>query len=126
MILVQPQDLANVWPKCEGWISEAVKVNQGDENLLDVLIALARGHYLLWFEPNRFAAVVQVISHPRQKVATVLYLGGSGLEQMPQLFEEGKLWCRANGISVIRTFGREGWQRAIGLKRVGVILQTEV
>jgi hypothetical protein len=123
MVIVQPQELANVWPRVEGWLAKAVAENQGDENLLDVLIALARGVYLLWYEEGKFAGVVQVAHYPRQKVATVLYCGGSGLTEIAQAFENGKLWAKANGIDVVRTWGREGWRRALGLKQVGVILQ---
>jgi len=123
MIIVQPQDLANTWPKVEGWIAAAVAEGQGDENALDVLIAIARGVYLLWYEEGKFCGVVQIQHLPRQKVATVIYCGGSGLDEIRQAFEEGKLWAKANGIHVVRTHGREGWKRALGLKAVGVILQ---
>lgn len=126
MILVAPQDLANVWPKVEGWIAAAVKENQGDENLLDVLIAIARGQYHLWYEEGKFAGVVSIVQYPRQKVATVVYCGGSGMDDIQRGFEEGKLWARANGIHVVRTWGREGWKRALGLKSVGVILQERL
>lgn len=123
MRIVQPHELADAWPTCAHWIEAAIKEGQGDENLLDVLIALARGQYLLWLEDGKFAGVVQVIPYPRRKVATVLYCGGTGLQEIIEAFENGKLWAQANGISVVRTWGREGWRRALGLKQVGVILQ---
>jgi hypothetical protein len=126
MIIVQSQDLGTIWPKVEHWLAPAVRENQGDENLLDVLIALARGIYLLWYEEGQFAGVVQVSHYPRQKVATVLYCGGTGLPEIAKAFENGKLWAKANGINVVRTWGREGWRRSLGLKQVGVILQETI
>lgn len=125
MILVPPQDLATIWPKVERWIAAAIEEGQGDENLLDVLIAIARGTYGLWYD-ERFCGVFQVQTLPRQKVAHVLYCGGSDPQAIREAFEQGKTWCREHGIPVIRMWGRAGWERLLGLKRVGVILQVEV
>ena len=126
MILVQPDQLANVWPQVSGWLASAIERGQGDENALDVLISIARGHYLLFHEPGKFALVGQVQNYPRQKVGVVLYCGGGDLLAIRDAFEEMKPWCKANGISVIRVWGRQGWERALGLARVGVILQESV
>ena len=125
MKLIAPEQLSKVWPRVEAWINEAVKVNQGDENLLDVLIAIARGHYLL-FEGPTFAVVGQVQPHPQQTVGMILYCGGSDMAGIAQGFEEGKQWCKANGISVMRTFGRPGWAKVLDLMPAGVILQINL
>ena len=126
MILVQPDQLANVWPQVHGWIESAIEYAQGDENALDVLIAIARGQYLLFHEPGKFALVGQVQSFPRQKVGVVLYCGGGDLLAIKEAFEQMKPWCKGNGISAIRVWGRKGWERALGLARKGVILQMSV
>ena len=128
-----PEQLATVWPAVLPWISEAVERNQGDENIWDVLIAISRGLYFLWYVPGKFAAVVQVMRYPRQTVATILYLGGVDLvakgvatTALKEAFDFGKLWCLQNGINVIRTWGRKGWERALDMERKGVILQAVV
>lgn len=123
MILVEPHQLRMVWPHVVEWIDAAVAENQGDENTLDVLIAIARGTYLLFFERGVFAAVVHIQQFPSQKVATIVYMGGAGLEAMKIAFEAGKAWGRTQGINVVRTYGRPGWAKVMGLKPVGVILQ---
>ncbi|HTO43131.1 MAG TPA: hypothetical protein VML56_03570 [Burkholderiales bacterium] len=125
-LIVAPEALADTWPKVERWLAAAVDRNQGDENLLDVLLAIARGHYLLWHEDGKWAAVVQIVKFPRQTVATVLYCGGSDLEAMKAAFEYGRQWAREHGIDVVRTYGRKGWARVIGLEQQGVILQAGV
>jgi hypothetical protein len=125
MKLVSPEKLSAVWPRIERWIDDAVKLNQGDENLLDVLIAIARGHYLLWEAPT-YAVVGQVQTYPQQTVGVILYCGGSDVDAMKVAFEDAKRWCAGNGISVIRTFGRPGWAKVLDLMPVGVILQTKV
>lgn len=125
MILVTPDQLANTWPAVEAWIASAVDENQGDENTLDVLIAIARGQYALWHEPGHFAAVAQIVNQPRQRVATILYCGGE-LGSLLQMYESARRWCRMNGIDVIRIWGRQGWEKVLGMQRIGVILQESV
>lgn len=118
-------EIASRWSQVSDWIQSAVEINQGDENLVDVLVALAQGRYLLWHEPDKFAAVVQVQQFPRQTVAVVLYAGGD-LDAFRERWEEGKAWCRQHGIAAIRTFGRGGWERVLGMQKIGAILQVNV
>lgn len=126
MNIVPPEQLANVWPEVVAWISQAVAVNQGDENTLDVLIALAQGRYTLWHEPGVFAAVSSIVRYPRQTVGNIVYLGGADLESIQRAFGEAKAYARRNGIDVLRVWGRPGWERLLALKRRAVILQIEV
>jgi hypothetical protein len=126
MMLVQPQDLANVWPKVSGWIESALEYGTGDENALDFLIGIARGHYLLFHEPEKFALIAQIQPYPRQKVITVVCAGGGDLEAIRKGFAESREWCKAQGITVLRVWGREGWQRALNMTRKGSILQLEL
>jgi hypothetical protein len=118
-------ELPYVWPKVAHWLEAAVKVNQGDENLLDVGMGLERETYELWVEPDRFAAVVQISDFPRQRVCTILYAGGM-LEAFKEMYEETKRIAKERGIDVIRVWGRAGWEKALGMKRVGVILQERL
>lgn len=126
MIIVPPDQLANVWPLVHEWIASAIERGQGDENALDVLISIARGQYLLFHEPGKFALVGQVQTFPRQKVGVVLYCGGSDVSAIKDAFEQIKPWCKANGMSAIRVWGRQGWERALDMTRKGVILQVEL
>lgn len=123
---MQPDKLSHAWIEAAAWIQAAIDRNQGDESLTDVLIALARGVYLLWYAPGKYATVAQVQHYPQQKVGMVLYCGGHGLADMRQAFDDAKDWCRANGVGVIRTWGRAGWAKVLDLEQVGVILQCEV
>jgi hypothetical protein len=122
MMLVPHFELGTVWPQVQGWLEDAIKVNQGDENLMDVARALDRGDYELWLEPGKFAAVVQIQEFPRQRVALLLY-GGGVLESFLDMYGEAKRIAKERGIDVIRVWGRAGWERALGMKRVGLILQ---
>lgn len=125
MKLVSKYDLGRVWPQVFDWLDSAVKVNQGDENIFDVGMALNSGVYELWHEEGKFAAVVQIQHFPRQRVAVIAYAGGD-LDAFKKMYSEAKALARERGCSVIRTCGRAGWQRALGLKRVGFILQEQL
>jgi hypothetical protein len=122
MMLVPHFDLEKVWPHVVGWLDAAIKINQGDENLLDVGMAINEGRYELWWEEEKFAAVVQIFDFPRQRVATVLYAGGD-LAAFQSAWPDVKRIAKERGINVLRVWGRCGWERILGLKRVGVILQ---
>lgn len=124
--IVSLQELSDIWPKAEGWIQKALLYGPGDENTRDILIRLARGDYQLWYEEGKFAAVVQFVIHPRQRVATILYCGGDDLSAVKAAFDYGKAWGADNGVDVIRVYGRAGWERALGLKRVGIVCQVAV
>lgn len=119
------EKLADVWPTVAKWIDDAILYGQGDENLLDVFVALARGVYVLWYDPGKYAVVAQVQAHPRQKVGVILYCGGSDIAEIQRGFKEGKHHCAQHGIDVIRTYGRSGWAKVLNLKQVGVILQDK-
>jgi hypothetical protein len=125
MMLVPHYELGVVWPQVVGWLESAIKINQGDENLLDVGMAINEGRYELWWEKDKFAAVVQINDFPRQRVATLIYAGGA-LNAFRELYPEAKRIAKERGINVIRVWGRQGWERVLGLKRVGVILQESL
>jgi len=118
-------ELATCWPRVLPWIEEAVARSDGDENALDILIAIARGNYAL-FAGEKCAAVAQLVRWPRQSVFTVLYASGEDLESCREAFEWSKNWCRANGVQVFRIHARAGWERALGFKRRGVILEERL
>lgn len=127
MNIVPLQRLTSVWPDVRQWICDAIEYGQGDENELDVFMALAQGRYVLFHSEGKFAAVVQITQYPRQQVATVIYAGGPGsLHAMEQTVEDMKPWLRQHGISALRIWGRAGWEKVLKMKRKGVILQVEL
>lgn len=127
MHIVQLHQLADAWSEVEGWVKDALAYGPGDESATDVLIRLARGEYACFHEPGRFAWVLQIQQQPRQKVCAVLYLGGKDLEAiMKAVHEHGIPWAQSQGCTSIRVWGRDGWQRALGMKRVGAILQLDI
>ena len=126
MKLVPPDALSDEWARVHTWIGEAIEHGTGDENETDVLIALARGIYSLW-TTEHVAAVMQVIRYPRQTVWLVVYAGGSaGLSAFKDAWDFATVHAKANGIDAVRCYGRPGWQKLLGLKQVGVVLQEVI
>lgn len=123
---VPVERLASVWGQVAPWIESALPYSQGDEDLTGILVKLSIGAYSLWYEPGRFAAVTQTLQHQRQTVCTVMYAGGVDLRALSAAFDFARNWCREHEVRVLRVCGREGWEKQLSLKRVGVILQEEV
>jgi hypothetical protein len=123
---VTPEQLQDVWPLCRNWIERAIEYGQGDEKLSDVFLGIARGTHGLWHSPGQWAAVYQIQRHPRQTVATILYCGGDDLSAIKRTWEYAQGECARHNIPVLRMWGREGWQRALGIERIGVILQKRI
>jgi len=123
---VPAEQLSAVWPEVVPWIESALPYGQGDESLLDVLIGLARGQSTLWIERGQFAAVTQLQAYSRQRVLIITYAGGVNLAAIVRAFHFARAWCAVNGVDVLRTYGRPGWERVLGLQSAGRILQTRV
>jgi len=118
--IVPLHKLADIWPQVEEWLQRAVEQNLGDENLLDVLIALAQNRYSLWYEPQRCALVTQIQEYPRQKVIALLYAGapeGSGaVERFKELWTQERQALRAAGITQVRMYGLRDWGKVFGVE----------
>ena len=125
MRIVPARELEAIWPQVYRWIEKAVEHGQGDEDALDIAVAIYNGRYDLWLEDGKFAAVVQVVKHPKQTVATILYCGGE-LDSLLTMYSQAKEYARANKIDAIRVWGRQGWEKVLGMRRIGVILQEYV
>jgi len=123
--IVPARELEAIWPQVYRWIEKAVEHGQGDEDALDIAVAIYNGRYDLWLEDGKFAAVVQVVKHPKQTVATILYCGGE-LDSLLTMYSQAKEYARANKIDAIRVWGRQGWEKVLGMRRIGVILQEYV
>jgi len=124
--LVSSDELGTVWGEVAPWIEQAIPYAQGDENLTDILVGIAQNRFSLWYTPDRFAAVTQVIKQPRHIVATILYAGGADMAALEEAFAFYRGWCKEKGIQIMRVWGREGWERQLKMQRVGIILQSEV
>jgi len=123
--IVRTDELAEVWPKIAHHIEAAIEHGQGDEQALDVLLACARGRYFLATDGANLACVFEYVKHPKQTVVTLLYAGGA-LDACFRAFQWAKEYCKANGVDVLRVWGRPGWQRVLGLEPIGAIMQVRL
>lgn len=68
---------------------------------------------------------MQIVEHPKQLVATILYVGGE-LDSLLTMYAEAKHYAKSVGIDAIRVWGRPGWEKVLGMKRIGLILQESL
>lgn len=123
---VTPEQLQDIWPKVRHWIERALEYGTGDEQLSDVFLGIARGYYGLWYSEGEFALVFQIWNYPRQRVGTIVYAGGDDLAAIVRAWDYAQEECVRRGIQMLRMWGRPGWEKILGAKRVGIILQARV
>ena len=122
---VEADQLGKVWPTVSQWIEAALEHGQGDENVTDVLIACARNQYGLATDGESMACVFQYVKYPQQSVVTLIYAGGS-LDACYRAFEWAKEYFKAHNVDVLRIWGRAGWEKTLGLERIGTIMQVKL
>lgn len=127
--LVPKEAIAYVWPEVSLWVASAMEYSGGDENLLDVLCALARGEYLLWHEPGRWAVVCQVQHCRRMTVWAVHYVGGErgSLREIAAFGDGlGAQWAKSQNCSRLRVAGRPSWGRVMRMNREATVFSKEI
>ena len=100
---------------------EQALADAGDRySLADVMAEVDAGEAHLWvFE--RSAVVTRFIEEPAGR--TFFYwLAGGDLDEIKQHEPRMAQWAKAQGCNRKMLAGRAGWQRALGWKRVGVVL----
>lgn len=123
---VAPFQIRTVWPTVRTWLRPLIE-EQGDETEESVLERLVRGHYALFYVPGKFAYILEVQQFPRQRVGVVLYLAGRDLAAIhAHATTIGIPWLRSMGCTKLRTYGRPGWAKIMGLAKIGVVLQSDI
>lgn len=105
-------------------LEEALVDGGGRYTLADVLAQIDSGEAHLWaFE--RSAVVTKFIDEPAGR--TLFYwLAGGDLDEIKRMEPRMSEWGRAQGCNRKMLMGRAGWHRALGWKRVGVVLAEDM
>ncbi len=105
-----------LWPRVEGYLSDALKYNRDRFTLEDIRDGLMSERMRLWIisqDEDLVCAFVSVItSFPAQRVCTILLCGGrdadswvgSGLGSIEE-------YARGEGCGQVEIIGRPGWRR---------------
>lgn len=86
------------------------------------------GNMQLWLIPNSFACVTQIIDRPTGiRKCMIVVGGGSGIENILAEIHKLEDWAKRywNCKKTI-IYGREGWLKLPGYKKVAVILEKDL
>jgi hypothetical protein len=103
--------LDTAWPRCRGWVEDALVYAGGTHTIEDVREAIEAGRALL-LAGRKSAMVCEVQTYPQLRSFHIWLAGGDLAEirsSQPQLEE----YARRLGCSRISIAGRRGWVRAI-------------
>ncbi len=127
---VPPGNLAEVWPKVEPLIREAMR--RGNlSRFSDVVQSLADGHSTLWVacEDDKIiaAAVVRLVETEWRRVCLIVALGGKDSRKWLHFEPEIERWAREQNCSAMRIMGRKGWVKVLPAYRVTrIVLEKEL
>ena len=127
---VPPGNLAEVWPKVESLIREAMR--RGNlSRFSDVVQSLADGHSTLWVacEDQEIiaAAVARIAQTEWRRVCEIVALGGKDRGKWLSFEPEIERWAREQSCSAMRIMGRKGWAKVLPDYRVTrIVLEKEL
>ncbi len=92
-------------------LEEAIKFNQGEFNLEDVVALAEEGKMQIWQIPNsETMGVTEFVHYPRKRRVRVILLAGVFDPEVVRFFESLAKAMAYDGIEVI---GRRGWIKAL-------------
>lgn len=107
---VNPAQLPQVWSVAAPLLQKAIDLDPSEVTIEQVEYAVRTGrtHLLVWEEPEKGitgAATVDFIDYPRQRVAHVNLMGGSGIVRQ-HVFDEAKNWMKSCGATIAQCWAR--------------------
>jgi hypothetical protein len=115
---VPVQSVEAVWPRVEGWLSDACAKGDGWWTIEEVERRCRLGQVGLWLVLDGGdlcgAIVTEIETWPTKTVATLTLCGGEGVlrgigEGLPAIEE----WAKAWGAAEMHVHGRPGWARSL-------------
>lgn len=127
-VLVPTEDVPNVWGLVEPLL--AASAERCGERLGHWVNLLAAGNMQLWIawsDRVEAAVVTEIVTSQTEKTCNVVACGGFTARRWVHLLNDIEDWARANGCTLARIVGREGWQRMFpDYERVGVVLDKRL
>lgn len=107
---VTPNFLPQVWPTAAPMLQKAIDLDPNATTIEQVEFAVRTGRtfLLVWEEPEvgiTGAATVEFIDYPRERIAHVNLMGGSGIVRK-HVFEEAMNWMRTFGATKAQCWAR--------------------
>jgi hypothetical protein len=127
---IPPEVVGHLWPHVVGFLKPAIDRCRGLYHEDDVQRFATTGHMQLWAvirgESIRGAIVTEIVRYPRAACCWVAFVGGTGIDDAPEIMDALGDWALGQGCAGIRSEGRRGWARAAGFEEVGAILWKDL
>lgn len=117
-------DLAREWFRVRPLVLAALAEGQGEYQARDVFDGVAKGLIQLW-AGERSMVITQVSRYPRYRALQAIY-GAGDLEEIKAGLPTLLAFAKEQGCVAVLVFGRDGWARALGGKKVSTITRLEV
>lgn len=129
VILVHYNEIDSHWEKTAPLIQRGIDTQ--DELTLDSIYHTLKnplGNMQLWVIPYIFACVTQIIDRPSGiRKCLIVVGGGSGLPNILAELYKLEDWAKKYfGCKKTIIYGREGWLKLSGYKKVAVILEKDL
>ena len=121
--LVPEKAIGHVWKDVEGILDKAVDTIKDKSKVIDILIGIYEGIYVLWVvldDEDKIVAAftTRLIAYPRRKALAVDWVGGTQMKEWEdQWVDTMKRYANELDCSHIEGYGRKGWGRE--LKKYG-------
>ena len=130
LVCVEPDRIHDIWGHARERIRCAME-QTGLSDFADVEADVLRGGQLLWLAWNgetiEAAATTQLTSVGARKVCTLTACAGERRERWLPLFSHIERYAKAEQCSIMRVFGRRGWERVLdGYEVTNVVLEKEL
>jgi hypothetical protein len=107
---VPPNQLPQIWPIAAPMLQRAIDLDPDLITIEQVEYAVRTGrtYLLVWEEPEKGitgAVTVDIIDYPRERVAHVNLMGGTGVVRT-HVFDEAKNWMRLMGATTTQCWAK--------------------
>tara|TARA_R100001591_G_scaffold55781_1_gene65569 strand:- start:928 stop:1302 length:375 start_codon:yes stop_codon:yes gene_type:complete len=117
--LVPKEAMGHVWKDVEGILDKAVDTIKDKSKVIDILIGIYEGIYVLWVvldDEDKIVAAftTRLIAYPRRKALAVDWVGGTQMKEWEdQWVDTMKRYANELDCSHIEGYGRKGWGREL-------------
>lgn len=116
--VIKREDIDRTWVLCSPLLEKAMKRCAGDYSMDDIKDGLEKGHYLLWAWADNMkivcCAVTSFIIYPRNKICSVMMIGGGGLKTWKGIAVDTIAeWAKRNGCSDLEGYDTRCWLRIL-------------
>lgn len=124
-------EVAKVWPQAETLLAPALEMVTLFYRAEDIRERLVDDRMQLWVIEDgarmRMALVTQILTYPRARAVSLVLCGGEGFGLWKNVLQDMASWGRGIGCrAIVGHAGRDGWERAAGLTKIGSAYSMEI